>query len=196
MARKKPTTSDLTEQSVALAEFCAKALVAAEQLAIKQKIVDGFSLDDFERTIVADLPAITSTLKTKLARKDGRLHGGRYRQHRHGVGRIAPRRRTAATAQTPLHCQEADGLPASKRGFRRASRGPEVRQTGLSTFQFKITLMELNPPVWRRIQVKDCTLDKLHEHIQTAMGWTNSHLHQFEINGKRYGDPQNLGRRV
>ena len=22
------------------------------------------------------------------------------------------------------------------------------------------------------------------------MGWTNSHLHQFEIDGKRYGDPQ------
>jgi len=36
-------------------------------------------------------------------------------------------------------------------------------------FQFKITLLESQPPVWRRIQVKDCTLDKLHEHIQTAM---------------------------
>jgi hypothetical protein len=32
MARKKPTTADLTDQSVALAEFAAKALVAAEQL--------------------------------------------------------------------------------------------------------------------------------------------------------------------
>ncbi|MCB0065506.1 MAG: plasmid pRiA4b ORF-3 family protein, partial [Caldilineaceae bacterium] len=41
-----------------------------------------------------------------------------------------------------------------------------------------------------RIQVKNCTLDKLHEHIQTAMGWTNSHLHQFEIDGERYGDPE------
>ena len=24
------------------------------------------------------------------------------------------------------------------------------------------------------------------------MGWTNSHLHQFEIKGKRYGDPELL----
>lgn len=57
-------------------------------------------------------------------------------------------------------------------------------------YQFKITLLESQPPIWRRIQVKNCTLDKLHEHIQTAMGWTNSHLHQFDIDGERYGDPE------
>jgi hypothetical protein len=59
-------------------------------------------------------------------------------------------------------------------------------------YQFKITLLESNPQIWRRIQVKDCTLDKLHERIQTAMGWTNSHLHQFEVDGERYGDPELL----
>lgn len=59
-------------------------------------------------------------------------------------------------------------------------------------YQFKITLLESEPPIWRRIQVKNCTLDKLHEHIQTAMGWTNSHLHQFEIDGVIYGDPELL----
>jgi hypothetical protein len=57
-------------------------------------------------------------------------------------------------------------------------------------YQFKITLLESKPLIWRRIQVKNGTLDKLHEHIQTAMGWTNSHLHQFEIDGKRHGDPE------
>lgn len=56
-------------------------------------------------------------------------------------------------------------------------------------FQFKITLLDIKPAIWRRIQVEDCTLDKLHEHIQTAMGWTNSHLHQFEIASQRYADP-------
>jgi hypothetical protein len=55
--------------------------------------------------------------------------------------------------------------------------------------QFKITLMETRPAIWRRIQVGDCTLDKLHEHIQTAMGWTNSHLYHFRIDGTLYGDP-------
>ena len=59
-------------------------------------------------------------------------------------------------------------------------------------YQFKITLLEVPPPIWRRIQVRNCTLDKLHERIQTAMGWTNSHLYQFKIVGKRYGDPQRI----
>jgi hypothetical protein len=58
-----------------------------------------------------------------------------------------------------------------------------------TVYQFKITLQESHPPIWRRIQVKDCTLDQLHEHIQTAMGWTNSHLHDFRIKDQRYGDP-------
>src|SRR4029079_6241517 len=41
-----------------------------------------------------------------------------------------------------------------------------------------------------RIQVEDCTLDKLHEHIQTAMGWTNSHLHHFHLGKQLYGNPE------
>ena len=59
-------------------------------------------------------------------------------------------------------------------------------------FQFKITLLGSKPPIWRRIQVVDCTLDELHAHIQAAMGWTNSHLHEFEINRNRYGAPDAL----
>ena len=58
-----------------------------------------------------------------------------------------------------------------------------------TVYQFKITLLESHPPIWRRIQVKDCTLDKLHEHIQTALGWTNSHLHHFRMGEQLYGDP-------
>jgi hypothetical protein len=56
-------------------------------------------------------------------------------------------------------------------------------------YQFRITLLGIQPAIWRRIQVKDGTLDKLHEHIQTAMGWTNSHLHHFKIGEQLYGDP-------
>ena len=44
--------------------------------------------------------------------------------------------------------------------------------------------------IWRRIETLDLTLGKLHELIQTAMGWTNSHMHQFEIAGTRYADPR------
>ena len=61
-----------------------------------------------------------------------------------------------------------------------------------TVYQFKITLVDSSPTIWRRIYVPDGTLDDLHEWIQTAMGWTNSHLHQFEIDGRRYGDPDLL----
>ena len=64
---------------------------------------------------------------------------------------------------------------------------PEIQPT--EVYQFKITLLETQPPIWRRIQVGDCTLDKLHEHIQTSMGWTNSHLNQFRIGEALYSDP-------
>jgi len=58
-----------------------------------------------------------------------------------------------------------------------------------TVYQFKITLLGVKPPIWRRILVTDCTLDNLHEHIQTSMGWTNSHLHRFKIGNELYGDP-------
>lgn len=56
-------------------------------------------------------------------------------------------------------------------------------------FQFRITLVDSQSPIWRRIVVPDGTLDDLHQHVQCAMGWTNSHLHQFEIRRKIYSDP-------
>lgn len=64
--------------------------------------------------------------------------------------------------------------------------------TSRRLFQFKITLRGVAPAIWRRIQVFDDTLDKFHEHLQAAMGWTNSHLHEFLIEGRRCGDPELL----
>jgi len=69
------------------------------------------------------------------------------------------------------------------------SRGLGAIAAAERVYQFKITLLDTRPPIWRRIQVKDCTLDKLHEHILTAMGWTNSHLHHFQVGEQPYGDP-------
>lgn len=55
-------------------------------------------------------------------------------------------------------------------------------------YELKITLAEIKPPIWRRVQVRDCSLSKLHEVIQAAMGWTNTHLWTFDIDGVAYGD--------
>ncbi len=52
-------------------------------------------------------------------------------------------------------------------------------------FQFKITLLGIKPPIWRRIQVPDSyTFYDLHVAIQDAMGWTDTHLHAYEISGQ------------
>jgi hypothetical protein len=72
------------------------------------------------------------------------------------------------------------------------SRGLGAIPAAERLYQFRITLLDTQPAIWRRIQVKNCTLDKLHDHIQTAMGWTNSHLHHFRIGKQLYGDPDLL----
>jgi len=59
-------------------------------------------------------------------------------------------------------------------------------------YQLKITLKGIKPPIWRRVQTKDCTLAELHEIIQVAMGWQFSHLYEFEVAGEQYGDRQLL----
>jgi len=59
-----------------------------------------------------------------------------------------------------------------------------------SIYQLKITLQGSKPPIWRRVLVKsDITLAKLHQIIQIAMGWYDSHLHQFIIDNLYYGVP-------
>lgn len=50
-----------------------------------------------------------------------------------------------------------------------------------AVFQFRILLACAFPPVWRRIQMRDGTLEDLHDMIQASMGWENAHLHQFRI---------------
>jgi hypothetical protein len=57
-----------------------------------------------------------------------------------------------------------------------------------TVYQLKITLADIRPSIWRRVQVKDCSLSKLHEVIQAAMAWTNTHLWAFDIDGVDYGD--------
>jgi hypothetical protein len=53
-------------------------------------------------------------------------------------------------------------------------------------FQLKITLKGSKPAIWRRLQVKDCKLSRLHDIIQVVMGWEDCHLHQFDIDGRQF----------
>ncbi len=63
---------------------------------------------------------------------------------------------------------------------------------GAFVYQVKVTLLGITPHIWRRFLLPGNTkLEQVHEAIQSAFGWQNCHLHQFEIGGQRYGDPEN-----
>jgi len=49
-------------------------------------------------------------------------------------------------------------------------------------YQLKVTLKEIQPPIWRRFQVRsNITFRELHKTLQVVMGWWNSHLHLFQV---------------
>ncbi|MBI2323981.1 MAG: plasmid pRiA4b ORF-3 family protein [Chloroflexi bacterium] len=57
-------------------------------------------------------------------------------------------------------------------------------------FQLRVSLMGINPPIWRRVLVpQDVTLPQLHVILQIVMGWTNSHLHQFKVGDVVFAEP-------
>ena len=59
-----------------------------------------------------------------------------------------------------------------------------------NSLQIKVTLIGSKPLIWRGFLVEDtATLGKLHDILQIVMGWTNSHLHHFIIDGEFYGKP-------
>ena len=50
-------------------------------------------------------------------------------------------------------------------------------------YQIQIALKEVKPKVWRRVLIpSDLLLSDFHKIIQTTMGWSNFHLHQFIFN--------------
>ncbi|MCP5007743.1 MAG: plasmid pRiA4b ORF-3 family protein [Planctomycetes bacterium] len=61
-------------------------------------------------------------------------------------------------------------------------------------YQFKVTLKRIKPPIWRRIQVPATyTFWDLHVAIQDSMGWTDTHLHHFEILNLATGMKEEVG---
>jgi hypothetical protein len=68
---------------------------------------------------------------------------------------------------------------------------PTAGKASNSLYHLKVVLIGTEPPVWRRLQVPgNASLGWLHAVLQVAMGWTNSHLHQFKAGGEFYSDPR------
>ncbi len=187
----------IADNAVQLAEFAAKAVVAAEAIGIKTKPLENFWLSPAQRGVLLIVPSISKALKAKLVKEKASFT----------VSDVASL--TMALAEASMECEAErriafllvakhlterlqEGIAGAGKPKSKKAKESTTKADTSTVFQFKITLIGSNPPIWRRIQAADCTLDKLHEHIQTAMGWTNSHLHEFEIAGERYGDPELL----
>jgi len=57
-------------------------------------------------------------------------------------------------------------------------------------FELDVRLRGIEPPIWRTIEVPGASsLEDVHFAIQVAMGWTNSHLHEFVVEGAHYAVP-------
>lgn len=62
------------------------------------------------------------------------------------------------------------------------------RRAGAVTYRVRVDLDGTKPPLWRRLEVaSDLFLDQVHQIMQVAFGWTDSHLHQFGSGAGRYG---------
>lgn len=152
----------MTEHSITISLTKAQRIALAE---ICPELEDRLKLDEnHSRTIAFDPNEVISIQEEALYAVEQATEGMKRNSYRH----------IADAAKKALEKSEGIGsIPSCER-----------------VFQFKITLIDSNPPIWRRIQVRNSTLDKLHERIQLAMGWQNCHLHLFEIDGERYSDPR------
>jgi Plasmid pRiA4b ORF-3-like protein/Helix-turn-helix domain len=109
-----------------------------------------------------------------LAARLGLTAPGRRRAAAGGDGERSATRRAAGGEERRATRRSAPGAEA---GARRRS-APDAHEV----LQFRIDLQEVTPPVWRRIEVPArYTFWDLHVAIQDAMGWTDSHLHVFEL---------------
>ena len=71
-----------------------------------------------------------------------------------------------------------------------ATRKSAATKSPDSIYVLRIDLAHLKPAVWRRLEVPaGITLARLHQAIQMAFDWTDSHLHGFHIEGRNYGQP-------
>ena len=73
---KKPKANDpgkakaISDQAVEIAQWAATALIAAEQLGLKDRPLEHFYLSPGQRDVLLLVPGISKTIKTKLAEKE------------------------------------------------------------------------------------------------------------------------------
>ncbi|MHB1931328.1 MAG: plasmid pRiA4b ORF-3 family protein, partial [Acidimicrobiales bacterium] len=60
----------------------------------------------------------------------------------------------------------------------------------LTVHELRVTLLDVSPPVWRRLRVPSAvTLSALHAILQVALGWEDRHLHEWRVGERTFGLP-------
>ncbi len=155
-------------------------------LAYIRAFTDGFGLPPTESEIAEAIGVLPTTvsLMMKTLEKKGLI------RRKSGD----PRSLEVLLADDAIPKWKGKGIPQTNRKKNLAiSETSHPRREGggkATVYRFKITMKYITPVIWRRIETKDVPLEKLHELIQTSMGWTNSHLHQFEIGNDLYTHPK------
>lgn len=68
---------------------------------------------------------------------------------------------------------------------------PLPKPSSLTVHRLRVTLLDVTPPIWRTFVVPSALpLSTLHGIVQIVMGWTNSHLHEWEVGGVVYASPE------
>ncbi len=100
------------------------------------------------------------------------------------------RRILAALARLGAVTYSEDSAELTALGRYAIGRSQGEPEPGDPVLRVTITLADVEPRVWRQLLIAAAMpLDRLHQVIQTAMGWENYHLHSFTDGKRTYGQP-------
>jgi len=94
---------------------------------------------------------------------------------------------------------EKEGKAEKGRGKQAAKATDKKTVQSNEVLEFKVSLMDTAPSVWRRIVVPaDYTFYDLHRAIQNAFGWEDAHLHAFniDVSDKKSGNRKGRSKEV
>lgn len=81
-------------------------------------------------------------------------------------------------------------MPTPIASTRSGRKRAQHRDKTALVYRLKVTLLGTKPAVWRRVLLSGGEpLDRVHMILNCAMGWTDTHLHAFEVRGTRYSVP-------
>jgi hypothetical protein len=98
-----------------------------------------------------------------------------------------PSSRTGASARRAVErtIERPVERPVERPIARKAAPQPPAR------LQLLVSLDNAPVPIWRRLRVRnDVSFGRLHDLLQSAMGWEDAHMHEFVVAERRIGTGQ------